>query len=767
MPEKNYDRIDAAANILAKGLVLLIPVFFLPWTALRGGLDSFSKLYLFYLVVPVLAMIFLYKFWRGKKPLSWGRLDILAALFVFFYGLSALFGSDRLASFFGSPAGPLLPWFAVFLIMVFYFVISRSFDRALFNSLLRYLVLAHGLLAAGAAILVGGLWTGVFSGQGRLAGYFSLAGGSLEDFAVTLAAMTVAIFILLADGRLGEEIFSARYARPGLQALLVFSLLALAVINFSPAWWCLLAGAATWLAIGFFNAARSPRPGLSGRFSRAAALAMILLPIVFLSGYYFSGSGNERRLAKQLQLDYPKTMTLAKNAVARKPLFGYGPENFSYAYSLARPAEFNQNEFWYVRYSRGASFLSELAVTGGLFGLFGFLSIIGYLFYRLYKLIRFPWAVNAVRPEKMSSAALSASVLAALIVAGAAYSLTIVTFFLFWLFAAFFMAGGRGAKQGPESADEKNKKIGASLSSSPILPVLLIMLCAGYLVLLGLTARHLAGKAHYRAGTATLARGAETEEARAERNFLRAAELNPRDYTVSIALSKIYLNRVLSTLDRVTGSDLEMIQNTINQSLFWARQAAETAPNAVAAAENLAAIYLALSPYAEGSEEVIIGYFSRALALEPTNPVLRAELGKVYSRQGDFKEAIGSFKAALSMKQDYYEAEFGLAKAFSRADRPAEALELFSGLESRYNQTEVFFEQGRIQYNQGNYAAAAGKFQDVLRLAPNHANALYSLALALEAAGDKPAARKYYEQVLTLNPGNPEVLDRIRKLDGE
>jgi len=48
---------------------------------------------------------------------------------------------------------------------------------------------------------------------------------------------------------------------------------------------------------------------------------------------------------------------------------------------------------------------------------------------------------------------------------------------------------------------------------------------------------------------------------------------------------------------------------------------------------------------------------------------------------------------------------------------------------------------------------------------PNHANALYCLALSYENLHDKKSALYYFKKVLALNPGNMEIIKKMGEME--
>ena len=66
------DRIlSKTISILLKGLVLVLPLFFLPWTSSQLAADNMNKLYLLWLIAPLIVWLwFLKGFLSGALRIS-------------------------------------------------------------------------------------------------------------------------------------------------------------------------------------------------------------------------------------------------------------------------------------------------------------------------------------------------------------------------------------------------------------------------------------------------------------------------------------------------------------------------------------------------------------------------------------------------------------------------------------------------------------------------------------------------------------------------
>ncbi|MDD4272063.1 MAG: tetratricopeptide repeat protein, partial [Patescibacteria group bacterium] len=250
-----------------------------------------------------------------------------------------------------------------------------------------------------------------------------------------------------------------------------------------------------------------------------------------------------------------------------------------------------------------------------------------------------------------------------------------------------------------------------------------------------------------------------------ETSLLTAVKLNPGRANYNIDLAKFYLNQARAEASRTPGQkDNNSIQLNISRAIEAGRLAVGAAPNSVQTQETLGMIYRDIRLLTIGSENWAIQFFKSALDLEPTNPVLATELAKSYLNNNDAANAEKYFNKAIELKPDYYEAKFGLAKVYLKNKKDDLAFNLLNELATKVIDPEIFYELGRFYYNHGEVNKAIDRFKLALSLSSNHSNSLYSLGIAYEAKGDIKGALKYYNQVLELNQGNKEVIEKIKNL---
>ena len=766
--------LDKFIIYLIKGLVIGLPLFFLPWTFSLIGMDDFNKQYLLWLIVPLAVFLWIIKsIWQKEFRIKRTPLDIPIIIFLAVVGLATIFSLDKFSSFFGYYGSISQPYLGLGSLVLLYFFIVNFVSKEKIFSFVKLIMVSYGLIVL--TILL--LFLGFISPNGILAEYLKWAVGSPEDAAVFMAVINVLLFGLLINKEHVSLIFSKRWTIWLAKIGLILSLLLLILINFVPAWWCLLLGILLVSVINYFflskaelaESGRGEKFGKIFKFRKLGwSLLLVLLAVNFLLNNYLSDNKalSQNRLAKKLQLDYSNSLTIAGQAVRERPLLGYGPETFPYVFSLLRNPELNSSGFWHLRFNKSASYVLDLLVTVGILGFLSYLLVIASLFYGFIIFWRFLarniYKLGKARYSQLVLLISLFAVLLSLVIGQFIYSANTVLLFLFWLIAALVMVSWRNLLDGVESKPDRlvfRELRFSQLKNSFIFKLVIsvvFIFFSSWLILVGYTVKYWVAEAYFKNGLGQ------------EQGLIKAAGLNPDRFKYQISLAKFYLEKAITELTKPEGKkDLALIQDYVNSSISWSKTAIRTAPYSVVVYETLGIIYRNLGSFSQGSEILVSQAFAQASQLEPSNPVLVTELGKSYFNSGQTEKAIASLEQALDLKSDYYEASFALAKAYIRQGREEQALEILEEITGRYNDAAVYYEQGRIYYNQKEFEPAINKFRQVISISPGHANALYSLGLALKEVGEKEEALLYFKKVLELNPGNTEVKERIEELEKE
>ncbi len=160
--------------------------------------------------------------------------------------------------------------------------------------------------------------------------------------------------------------------------------------------------------------------------------------------------------------------------------------------------------------------------------------------------------------------------------------------------------------------------------------------------------------------------------------------------------------------------------------------AAQTAPagpkDVIKPVEVLQYLRVAQRLSSQGDLRGAIGFYQQVLAAEPNNTDALAGAADILVAAGNPLEATPYYQKLLALKPDDLRYQMGLARAFNRAQRPSQAIEI------------------------ADKAIAAGAQGGM---------AWTEKGLALDLLGRFKEAQMAYGQALKLSPGNPETLQRM------
>jgi tetratricopeptide (TPR) repeat protein len=164
-----------------------------------------------------------------------------------------------------------------------------------------------------------------------------------------------------------------------------------------------------------------------------------------------------------------------------------------------------------------------------------------------------------------------------------------------------------------------------------------------------------------------------------------------------------------------------------------------------------------------GNHDLAIEKFNEAATLLPNCYDCYYNIGFAQTQKRDYVKAEEAFKKAIELKADYIEAYNGLATVYNAQKRfedaqaaSAKAAELAAaagpaggagaaGVDALYN-------QGVIAWNAGKVEEAMAKFQEALKVNPDHADSHYQIGMGLLNQGKLQEAVAEFETYLKLAP---------------
>ncbi len=128
-------------------------------------------------------------------------------------------------------------------------------------------------------------------------------------------------------------------------------------------------------------------------------------------------------------------------------------------------------------------------------------------------------------------------------------------------------------------------------------------------------------------------------------------------------------------------------------------------------------------------------------------------LGKDYQELGDYHQALECFDRAKKADAEEFDIQMDIVETKRMAGNAEEALEIIKKLSpSHANSAELYYQWGHCLDDLGEYQEAFNKYEEALRIDPNHAKALFRMAFNYDMDGEDEKAIEYYELCTKLNP---------------
>ncbi|MGB9598227.1 MAG: tetratricopeptide repeat protein, partial [Minisyncoccales bacterium] len=238
----------------------------------------------------------------------------------------------------------------------------------------------------------------------------------------------------------------------------------------------------------------------------------------------------------------------------------------------------------------------------------------------------------------------------------------------------------------------------------------------------------------------------------------RTVLFNPYNPIFHLTLSQEYVNllyaeikqpeikreRIGFLLDRVIKEEKKAIDISSANPFIW---------------EGAGFILRNLQVFVDGALKEAQKSFQKALELNPKNPVLYVELGKLALNEEKIDEAKNYLEKGKGLNVFYWDLFLLEARIMDAEGKTKEAISFVQNLSSQFPfNTDILFELGRLYFNTNEIDLAIEQWKKVIELVPGHVNALYSLATAYQKKGDIATAISFLERVLAEN----STLEKVR-----
>lgn len=744
-------------NVIFKGslylLFFLFPLFFMPFTT---NAIEFNKQTLLTALVSISFFAWMLKsLVLGKIRFISAYMHIFVAVLLIVAAGSAYFSLYRYGSFWGNSSVFHESLLTIMVLVVLYFLITSDLKKKEIFHILSILLVSTFLSALFGIFQLFGKFLLTFDFS-KTANFNTI--GAVDALAVFEAIMLpITISMIMASKRVLRAVFIV---------FLIIDFALLILINFSSAWFVVIAGMLLVMSLGM-----QKKNLLDNRW---LVLPMFFLAIAVLLFFFkFQIPGLAQRPA-DLYLKNKAGFEVSIKTIKESPVFGSGLGTFSFDYLKHKDDSLNKTVFWNFKTDSGGSKMITILATQGILGILSlFVLIVLFVFKGI---VFFAKRKISDSEEKENSPALLMGIgifssFIALIVANFLYKSNMSLEFLFFSMMAFFLV-----LIYPEKKEITLKQ--SSLSTLFFSFCLTIVFISSLGVLIIEIQRYTA-EVFYTQGLRSWMAG---DNDNAIKSISKAVSINQKADIYLMDLSKAYLEKINTELNSSGAESNEKIQQYIKNSVNAASLAANLNPNNVSSWSVKGFVCQNLIGIVPGIDDWAIKSYDETIELEPLNPYFPTQQGITYlskysvlssskkemtSEQEDLlNKAKERFEKAIELKSDFASARFQLAQTYKAMGKTVEAIiELEKAKTVASTDIGLAFQLGLVYYQSNDYDKAQKELERAVSLDDKYANALYFLGLVYDKKGDRDKAKSVIEKVLELNPNNEEIKKVLENLN--
>jgi len=757
---KNVLALDKVIQKLIYVLVFLIPLWFFPATV--NAVD-FGKQILMVLLVVITLILWLVKI-LNQGEIQWRStvINIALGVFIVVYVLATIFSLRPYNSLVGWQTHLSGSLVNILSFVALYFLIVNNIKglKDTFKLLLLFLV-SSGLVGLIGLIQV---WGGfIFPWSFTKTAAFNTV-GSMNSFGIFSAAILVLVTAMLFVIKRNElKVF--------LLLLALLNFLILLSLNYWVLWLVLISGMAVVMIFGLMKMVKL------GEGITWVGIPMVFLAIALIFVFFRPVLPIRPTLPTEVGLSYKGGIEIVKQIVKTKPILGTGPENFVINYAQYKPEAINQTVFWNVRFVSGPAQILNIISDLGILGLLSFLAIIVLFIFSAVK--------HLVKTSEDGDNALKRFLqigifgsLFAMIVGLFLYPQNLTLMFVFWFLFSIFLSESSLMK---EKVFNLRKSQGILLAASFSFVVVIIVM-VGFVYIQG---TRFIGELNYKKGIDLVQVEGKIDEG--INKLIKATVVNPyedRTYAILAQLFTLKMSQDVNLAGATAQERANLVQVDAINSINSAVRATTLAPKDASNWLIRAQVYRQVVGIISGAGQWAETSFAESAKLEPSNPYILTEWGRLYSGQAnllaqqaqsdknakaamnDFlNKALEKFSKAIEVKADYAPAHFESAVVFDMQGKLNDAIKKMETYRQLLpNDSGTAFQLGVLYYRAQKYNLAKGEFIRAIVLDDNYSNARYFLGLLYDREGDKESAIDQFDRIAQLNPDNDQVKQILSNL---
>lgn len=361
--------------------------------------------------------------------------------------------------------------------------------------------------------------------------------------------------------------------------------------------------------------------------------------------------------------------------------FGSGYGTFLSDFTRFKLPEINLNAqgIWNFPFTYSSSFVLELLATTGIIGILSYFFLIA----------------KVLKVRKTGGSPIFFGVIATFVVSfflPFSTSSVLLLFELIGLYAAYlYVVNDRRVsevtvslvafKRGLFAIEDAPEEIKKSRNDTYVLPgliCLVVLLVCGYLTYLSISLLIADTKIAASLAQSRQSKGQEVYDL--QRNALITFPYRSDYYRIFSQINLALASSVagnIPTGQAPTASTQQTISQLLQQSIGNARTSVSLAPITVVNWQNLSQMYRNLIGVGQNAEQFAIASQNQAILLDPTNPLLRIDLGGIYYQIKQYEAAQNQFKIAIDLKPDLANSYYNYGKALEAKGELANALSAY------------------------------------------------------------------------------------------
>jgi tetratricopeptide (TPR) repeat protein len=168
----------------------------------------------------------------------------------------------------------------------------------------------------------------------------------------------------------------------------------------------------------------------------------------------------------------------------------------------------------------------------------------------------------------------------------------------------------------------------------------------------------------------------------------------------------------------------------------------------------------------EGSSSEAIGYFQRALQIDPTHPIALLNLGNVYRQKKDWPAAKEILGRALALTPEDAEVNYSLGMVYAQLDDANHAYQyLKEAIALRPDYPEALNNLGVLYLHTERAQEAIDAFEESIRVAPAYDQSYLNLARVYELLDQREKSRAVLRELLRRHPDHARAKQALQELD--